>query len=355
METTWLASLDGLRPEWDRLAKQSPTSHPQYLYDWVEPWWRHVGSLLHEVRVMRVEEDGRTIAIAPFMLVRRPIRNLVTLRELRWLASGPSDQSDVLAGDARSAGRAVGFRLVDDRALWDELHLDAVRAGSPAMEAMLDTLRASMRCSVSVRSAPCYSVDTSTGDWEGYFATRGKRSVRRNLPQDRRRLEELGHVDIRQEHDLPIADLIATFAKLHEARQAELGRQSALTEETNAAFFADAFERFRNQGLLQVWTLHVGDDVGALVVGFKKDGVFYWWNITHNPIYGSGSPGTVLMARVIQACFEDKDIREFDMMRGDTPYKLKWANKSRDLLDIRVRNHATIRSAILNGLRKRTQ
>ena len=40
------------------------------------------------------------------------------------------------------------------------------------------------------------------------------------------------------------------------------------------------------------------------------------------------------------------------MMRGDTEYKLKWTSTSRDLLDIRVRNLATGRSALLNRLRR---
>jgi CelD/BcsL family acetyltransferase involved in cellulose biosynthesis len=141
-------------------------------------------------------------------------------------------------------------------------------------------------------------------------------------------------------------------AAIHRARQDELGRESGLADERYAAFVAEALEGLRRLGMLSVWTLHVGQDIGAYLIGFETGGVFYAWNMAHNPAYSAVSPGKVLWASAIQGCFEDKTINEFNMMRGDTDYKLKWTNASRDLLDVRVRNLATARSALLNRLRR---
>ena len=120
----------------------------------------------------------------------------------------------------------------------------------------------------------------------------------------------------------------------------------------NRVFLTEALEGLRRQGLLSVWTLRVGSDVGGYLMGFETGGVFYAWNMAHNPAYNSASPGKALWASAIQGCFDDGTLDEFNMMRGDTDYKLKWTGTSRELLDIRVRNLSTTRSALLNKLRR---
>jgi len=105
--------------------------------------------------------------------------------------------------------------------------------------------------------------------------------------------------------------------------------------------------------VLTAWVLRVGGKEAAYLIGFEMKRVFYAWNMAHHPDFGGASPGKVLWASAIQSCFEADDIDEFNMMRGDTAYKLKWTSASRDLLDIRVRNLSTARSAAVNALRKR--
>lgn len=353
MITTWLGSLDGLRQPWNELAQKCPTSHPQYLYDWVEPWWRLVGSRQHALFSVRVDSGDRTVAIAPLMLVRRRTRGLVTLREVQWLATGPSDQNDIISvGAARDAGAAVADHLIRFRRSWDELHLECVPEASEAVEGLLDGLRGGLKCGVSVKRAPNYYVDTSDCDWVGYLETTSKKFVRRDLPRVRRRLAELGELVIRHDRGADVCDLLSVTAAIHRARQDELGRASGLADERYAAFAAEALEGLGRLGMLSVWTLHVGQNIGAYLIGFETGGVFYAWNMAHNPAYSAVSPGKVLWASAIQGCFEDKTNSEFNMMRGDTDYKLKWTNASRDLLDVRVRNLATARSALLNRLRR---
>ena len=96
----------------------------------------------------------------------------------------------------------------------------------------------------------------------------------------------------------------------------------------------------------------VGGRLASYLVGFEAWGVLYAWNIAHDPSYGAASPGKALLGSVIEECFSDRAIKEFNIMRGDTAYKRKWTGTTRDLLDIRVRNLATVRSSLLNRLRR---
>ena len=353
MKSDWLDSLKDAHAEWDELATACPSSHPQYLFDWVEPWWRLIGSKQHTLRVLRVENNGRTAGLAPLMLVRRNVRNLITLRELRWLGSGASDQNDIFSReDAVDVGRTVGARLVEEKRAWDELHLDCVPAGSQAVEAMLDTVRGGLRCTVFTRTAPSYFIDTRSCDWEQYLATTSKKFVRRDLPRVRRRLAELGEVTISRHHTIDVGKLMDTAAAVHQARQKELRRSSGLADSAYRAFVTDCLAAFGRRDLLSAWVMKVGADIAAYLIGFEFGRVFYAWNMAHNPVYDLASPGKVLWASAIQGCFEDTAIDEFNMMRGDTEYKLKWTATSRDLLDIRIRNLDTTKSALLNRLRR---
>jgi CelD/BcsL family acetyltransferase involved in cellulose biosynthesis len=351
--SAWCTSLDGLGSSWDRLAIASSTAHPQYLLDWVQPWWCHVGSRVHSLCCVQVVEGGETAAIAPFMLVRRRIKGVVPWRELAWLASGPTDQSDILTGsDAAAMGAKVAEHLARNARRWDELRLQCVPADSKAVQSLLRELEGRVRCTVSTKPAPCYFIETADGDWERYLETTSKKFVRRDLPRIERRLAELGRVEMRQRKDLTVAEILGVVSGIHGARQEELGRTSIFGDPSLSAFVVDALERFRARGILSVWCLYVDAQIAAYLIGFKTGGVFYAWNMAHNPDFGSASPGKVLWARVIRACFEDDGIREFNMMRGDTDYKLKWTNTSRDLLDIRVRNLESIRSSVVNKLRR---
>jgi CelD/BcsL family acetyltransferase involved in cellulose biosynthesis len=352
MTTTWLDSLDGLRQPWNELAQNCQTNHPQYLYDWVEPWWRLVGSRKHSLFSMRLDSGDRIVAIAPLMLARRRARGLVTLRQVQWLTTGPTDQHDLISADsAREAGVAVGDQLIRSRRSWDELHLECVPEASEAVQGLLDRLQGGLKCVVRVKRAPSYYIDTS-GDWDAYLSTTSKKFVRRDLPRVRRRLAEQGELVISHDREVDVDDLLAVAAAVHRARQDELGRGSGLADERYAAFVAEALEGLKQMGMLSVWTLHVGKDIGAYLIGFETGGVFYAWNMAHNPAYSAVSPGKALWASAIQGCFEDEAIDEFNMMRGDTEYKLKWTSASRDLLDVRVRNLSTFRSALLNRMRR---
>jgi CelD/BcsL family acetyltransferase involved in cellulose biosynthesis len=354
MRAQHISSFGGLGTSWDTLAEACPTAHPQYLAEWLEPWWDHLGRGDADWYAVEVRDGSATVAVAPLMLTRRRARGLVALRELRWIGEGLSDQSDVLsARDHRAAGETIGRHLLARSRDWDELRLAAVPAGSPAVAGVLKPLADTRSCDVTVRAAPSYYVDTSTGDWEAYLLTTSKKFVRRDLPRVRRRLAELGEVHLERDACPCVGRLLAIARDVHGARQRELGRPSILDEERQRAFLRDALEGLRRRGLLTAYVLRVGGKEAAYLIGFEMKRVFYAWNMAHHPDFGGASPGKALWASAIQRCFEAEHIDEFNMMRGDTEYKLKWTRASHELLDIRVRNLTTARSATLNALRRR--
>lgn len=353
MTADFVDSLGPMRATWDELATSTPTSHPQYLLDWLEPWWDHLGSETASFCSVVITEGGETVALAPLVLIRRQARGVVTVRELRWLAMGATDQSDILSRQApRKAGLAVGEHLCAGKARWDELHLACVPQDSESCMGMLEALRNGMKCDVAVRRDPSFFIDTSSADWAAYLLTTSKKFVRRDLPRVRRRIAELGDARVVRESNLDVDDFLAMASVVHKARQDELGRESLFSSSAYRSFVREAFRRLGKRGAITAWLLRVDQRVAAYLVGLEFRGVFYAWNMAFDPAFGGVSPGKALWASAIEGCFEDAGIREFNMMRGDTAYKSKWTQATRDLLDIRVRNMDTPRSRMLNRLRR---
>ncbi|WP_405998833.1 GNAT family N-acetyltransferase [Streptomyces sp. NBC_00829] len=115
-----------LQPEWDELHRRCATATPFQSHAWLHSWWLSYasGGLL---RLVLVRRGGRLIALAPLMLVHRPMPLLVQM------GGTISDFSDILVDDEH-AGCALaalerGLHRAARRAVID---LREVRPGAAA-------------------------------------------------------------------------------------------------------------------------------------------------------------------------------------------------------------------------------
>lgn len=88
-----------LAPDWGRLYGRCATATPFQSHAWLHSWWRSYGSP-GRLRLLLVRSGGELVAVAPLMLVRRPLPALVPL------GGAISDYGDVLLDDT-VRGRAA--------------------------------------------------------------------------------------------------------------------------------------------------------------------------------------------------------------------------------------------------------
>ncbi len=82
-------------------------------------------------------------------------------------------------------------------------------------------------------------------------------------------------------------------------------------------------------GRLRLWTLRVGHNVEAALVGFLDNGVLHYFQKGFNPAFAKDDLGTVILSLCIRACCDDEEITAFDFMGGGAPYKAMWARRER--------------------------
>lgn len=98
-----------------------------------------------------------------------------------------------------------------------------------------------------------------------------------------------------------------------------------LSHEANRKLYEILFEN----KALKAYSLKAGDEYIAVELNVEHDGRFMAWMSAFNPAHAYGSPGKLLFESILKHRFLAGD-REYDCMRGDEPYKLRYAT------DIRV-------------------
>jgi CelD/BcsL family acetyltransferase involved in cellulose biosynthesis len=202
--------LDSLAADWDDLYRRCAAATPFQSHAWLASWWRHYGRP-GRLRVFLVRHDGRLVAAAALMRVRR-----WGCPALTPVGGGLSDFTDVLVDDA-SAGTAARHLV---RALlrqrdWRVLDFPEVRPGAAAESARAAWRGRNWRAPASrCLELPATPVEQLVRD----LPSHARKTVRRRLNQ----LDRLG-MDVRaagpDEADRAVADLV----RLHTVQWQERG------------------------------------------------------------------------------------------------------------------------------------
>jgi CelD/BcsL family acetyltransferase involved in cellulose biosynthesis len=150
-----------------------------------------------------------------------------------------------------------------------------------------------------------------------------KESVRRKV----KRLREQGrlvfrHYDRRDEMQEALPSLLRFYLKRFDARR-WLERYA---EELR--FHRSLLQRMHPAEAVRFSVLELDGRPIAWHFGFAHDGVYHWVRPAFDPAYAESSPGLVMLVHLVEHALS-RGYREFDFLRGDEPFKMRWANGTR--------------------------
>jgi CelD/BcsL family acetyltransferase involved in cellulose biosynthesis len=103
-------------------------------------------------------------------------------------------------------------------------------------------------------------------------------------------------------------------------------------------FHREAARRLAALGWAVIFVLHAEGAPRAALYGFRHGDRFAFYQSGHEPAWRPRSVGTVLLGHTIRWAF-DQGLAEYDFLRGDEPYKFKWANAERRTVRVRAVGH----------------
>jgi CelD/BcsL family acetyltransferase involved in cellulose biosynthesis len=305
-------SLPAVREDWSRLAEEAGSVFATP--EWLLSWWRHFGG--GRELLLSVEPE----AVLPFYVWReRP------LRVVRVLGHGPGDELGPFGPGARDALRRW---VATER--FDVLACQQL----PGPESWLPTVTGAKLFGRD--GSPVLEFEGRT--WEEILAGKS-RNFREQVGRRARALERNFRVEFRlvTEADPHALDTLFRLHGMRHGGPTVISRTEAFQRE----FLSIAAER----GWLRLWLLELDGRPVAAWLGYRFAGAECYYQAGRDPSFDRHSVAFVLLAHTIRAALDD-GAREYRFLRGDEPYKYRFASSDPGLETIAVAGSSKGRAAL---------
>ena len=344
-----------LEREWRDLVAASAVESPFLTWEWLFAWWTHLRES-RRLAIVTVRDRERLVAIAPFCT---PRNRVPFFHRWEFLGTGcaGSDYLDAIVRD--------GFEIDAMRALSEytrnrnlALHLEHLAPDSwlSKLPARLADRGWSFR---SASNGVCPFIQLDGHTWDSFLGTIGPA----NRATTRRRFRSLERTfALRFERVTDDRARQAAMTRLFEFHDARFGRKgTAFHSRQLRAFHLDATDRLTASQLLRLYTLHLNDDLVAVMYGMSFKRRFFFYQHGYDPRYRPYGLGRALLDMSIRAAIEE-GLSEFDLLYGSETYKASWTTNRRTLTRIdlfpphlggRIHQHAVETERTLRAFARR--
>jgi CelD/BcsL family acetyltransferase involved in cellulose biosynthesis len=312
-----LASLAGLRDEWDELAErlQSPTLE----HDWFESCVRafHDES---DLRVAVLKHSGRLLAVAPLVIDRS--------RHSRLVLPGASALYEP-GGWVYTSSEGLRAITSDVVSMREPIVLHRVQQPSDLIAAVPGHLFGS--AIKLIRSVPPSLALDIEGTWDTYVGTLPSRTFRKMASIRRRAEREIGPVTVTMCEPRPgqvdgYLDLLATIESA--GWKGRRGSALALRPDLRR-FFVSYAHRAAQRRRLRVAVLSLGSRPAAIEVAVEASGRLWVLKIAYDEGLSTYGPGLLLTHASIQRAF-DTGLRSYEFLGVAEAWQERWKPSRRE-------------------------
>ena len=321
--------LNAHEANWNRLSEAAESTNVFSTFAWFHAWNRYFSSGHGERRhpeVLVVKERDAVAGVSP--LIYRKASGLgLAVRKLEFLEIG-SDYNDLVVGsDPAVLSTAVVQYLLESKSRWDIVDLLNLRATDEERTAIDKALSRSglLYRILPWGRCPYLPIDAPWCD----MIKKLSYSSRRTFRNQQHRLERLQAQGLR-------VRIIDQPGPAELEILIELERQKRTRGEPAAPFFAKyesvfhaLFETLGTGGWLFLAIMEMGDKPIACQLGFRCGKKLWDYFTAYDASFSHLSPGTMLIPAIIDHGFA-QGCTEYDFLRGDEPYKMRWSTGCHD-------------------------
>lgn len=310
-----------IKPQWTALWTRCRARVFQ-THDWIETWFQ--ASKGHATpRVAVAWRDNEILAAVPLAIRRR-----LGFRTLEWAGQVLSDYCDALATSETTSQLAPLWQAVCEAGGFTFVNLTQVAPNAVTRPLLDRDQTGMMRINRRNDAQRCLAIERAWPDSETWFRSLGKKG-RNNFWRGERILADLGGevafrcLDPTQRAiDTELRQAMALKREWLRAKDPGsplLGRDGEILEAMLGAI--------SRTGLLRLFVLTCGDRMAAASVNFVATDTMEAFLTCYDAAYSRASPGTLLMVNYTRWAF-DNGLQKIDFLRGDEPFKWRFANCS---------------------------
>jgi len=173
-------------------------------------------------------------------------------------------------------------------------------------------------------------------------------SLRRDVNRQMRRIKQLGNIELHVYANNEINAALISFNAMLKEHKTKWPR----------SYKAPGFHENLVRGCLPYGLLHLSEFLldGVPIswhFGFLHKSRYYWYMPVYRPEYQQYSPGKIHLYMCIEEALK-KEIKLFDLLKGDEDYKRQWTKHSTALFDLKYNSKrimSSVRSLLINTIK----
>ena len=330
--------LTALKELWQPLLNRSRPNHVFMTWEWFFAWSQHFMQG-RELFILVVQDKGEILGILPFMLFIQS-KETFKIRYLHFIGfrfeQAWNDWIDIIADRKLEVLRAALEYLKTNQHLWDYLDLWQIPEDSDTTAILADL---APRAGFTFKKEPfatCPYLPT-TSSWEMYYNASPLKKVRADIERQIRRLNNKGDLKVQWIETSNLETDLESLFDLYERRWNALNQRAMFSQEVYRSFYRTLSKVFPTE-ILDCSFLKLDGKVIAAHFGFRYNHKLYFCTPTFDPDYAEFGPGKILLRYLIENCFTDPNIHEFDFLAGAEAYKFQWATGERHSCRLLITN-----------------
>lgn len=311
---TRLKDFARLSGSWDELVRSMRRPSPFLLHDWLLEWWLHYGAK-RALAVHVARRGDELVGALPMCRVRR-----FGLRVTEFIGGTGATLADLLLAPGEDPDTAAALAARITKVSVDYADVFGMPRGS-RLEAALPP---GSLLFMERQEAPV--LDLRAG-WEAVYTGKLSSKARSERRRHRRRLEELGDVEIsiaRTPEEL--APALDEAVRLHALRWKGRRETSGFSKPIGSAFRKAALLRLARQDIPRLVMLRLDGQAVAFVINLMYERTSYGVTMGFDPEFAAYRPGRETLLCSLEAA-ADEGAERVEFLGADAPYKRTFADR----------------------------
>jgi len=320
------------RTVWNDALRKSLDNHVFLTWEWLSSWWTHYGDK-REFLVIVIRDGEKILAAAPLMNSMYSLFGLKLIK-IEFIATPASDYHSFLLTEKKPEYVKMMLKHAAHIATeWDCIELQEIPEDSVTARILRSVSKEPFRFGERVQNVCPYVFLPVRFD--DYLHRLGY-SFRKNLRRYERKLRKEYKVDFRICNDIEaIDDAMETFISLHQKRWQSQKQPGAFSDQRFRDFHLDVARAFAERGWLALNFLMLNDEPVAAGYDFRYEQKLFYYLSGFDPQYLKYNIGHIRHMYLIKNCIEN-GLKEYDFLRENEPYKMKWNTSLRKNLEVRA-------------------
>lgn len=327
--------LEALALVWDELTQKSDDSSIFLTYEWASTWWRHLGGA-NRLNILVFEKAGEPVGIIPLMKSRYAIGPFA-FNILETIGATNDNRIGLISAESKEEVVAAFLSYIENELMKQPLiiRLRLVPDDSQFLRVLQEKhLLFSTHLFIDYRITTLAPYVLLPQSWEAYFASLS-RNRRKILRQATRRLEKVHNVEYSRFSPDSIQTGLETLFALHVKRWQSVNIRSQFSNPKMREFYRELSSRFLAKDWLHFSYLSVDGVIASVLHAFTYNGKFFGSTCARDLRYSENRVGHLHNMYSIRGAIA-KQLREYDFLRGDEPYKFNWTDQFRRYVRVTI-------------------